>query len=103
MNQTIWRLELVIKPGRQTFPLSRDFTPLHVGVKDGQAWLWVLVDPDAPRNEELVVEMFGTGWEIAEEEGFIRIYLGTTVIGGFVWHWFRRLPLLVDADEDRTG
>lgn len=52
--------------------------------QNGMRWIWAIVDTD----NEVVQRRFhviGTGWEILPENGK---YIGTDLVGDFVWHLF---------------
>jgi hypothetical protein len=47
-----------------------------------------MVDLDHQTNEERVFEIFGTGNPITVGMGVSREFIGTVLVGEFVWHVF---------------
>jgi hypothetical protein len=84
MTRTIWKYPLKVEH-QQAIRVSAHTIPLHVGVDPlGQPCLWAMVEPDGP-EQDVEVLMYGTGWEIPDSFG---TYLGTVVVGSFVWHYY---------------
>lgn len=61
---------------------GRNFKPLAVQLQHGHIALWGELEPADP-GSRVVIQVFGTGWEIPE--GFS--YIGTVQLtDGTVWH-----------------
>lgn len=106
MAQQIWK-----------FPLSRlvhtNAVRTHKGVKfldvqtqDGKWVVWGIVDTSKPLTT-LLIERFGTGWDMPElQSNEERTYLATMQEGLLVWHLFVRekksLDTVTPDPADRT-
>lgn len=55
---------------------------LKAGMQGGEVQLWAEVDTDAPKEERNFI-VYGTGWEIQEENV---CFIDTVFDGAFVWH-----------------
>lgn len=89
MKRVIWKFELT-DLGSKEIELRKGYEFLTVQVQNGNACIWVLLNP----NEEIITERFeiyGTGHEIHYDMGISREYLGTFQEnnGLFVWHLFK--------------
>jgi hypothetical protein len=84
---TVWKWPLMLAP-EQTVTVPAGARPLHLADQHGIPCLWLLVDPDAPR-ETWTVRMVGTGWQPQDFAGWT--HLGSVLDRGgtFVWHYFR--------------
>lgn len=58
---------------------------LTAQLQGGQAMLWALCDPGAPKKTRKF-EYFGTGWEIEQQQ--LSNYISTLQVDGYVWHIF---------------
>ena len=87
--QTIWKYELTDNIQQElVVPVGSKI--LTVKMKHKNPCLWILVDRDTPMTEKILIEIFGTGWKIDEEE---REYIGTYLTSDdtLVWHVFKRI------------
>jgi hypothetical protein len=86
--QTIWKYELIDKD-KQELVVPVGSKILTVKMKHKNPCLWILVN-DTFKTEKILIEIFGTGWEIDGEE---REYIGTylTCDDTLVWHVFKRI------------
>ena len=89
MKKVIWKFELDHK-GNQEIELPIDYEILTIQVQNETPCLWVLVDPNKPKEKE-IFEIYGTGHEIHYDMGIDRKYVGTFQEnkGMYVWHLFR--------------
>lgn len=89
MKKVIWKFELDHK-GNQEIELPIDYEILTIQVQNETPCLWVLVDPNKPKEKE-IFEIYGTGHEIHYDMGIDRKYIGTFQEnkGMYVWHLFR--------------
>lgn len=86
LPSTIWKYPLATAD-RQVVPVPEGARFLHLGVQGHVPTMWLLVDPEAPR-EDWVVRILGTGWEPVDTGSLG--HLGTVQMGnGLVWHLFR--------------
>lgn len=84
---TIYKYELVGNFGdkhRATVPLGS--RGLDIEFQGTNIYLWAIVDTNYEQTEELVFEIYGTGWEIAEPDRLTHVK--TLHVNGFVWHVF---------------
>ena len=80
----IYKYELKI-PGVNTVPLPIESEILSVQMQQEKLCMWVMLEPDAPKQIELFV-VYGTGWDISDSPGK---HLGTVQDRGLVWHVFQ--------------
>ncbi len=90
MKDRIWKYQLQITD-MQTILVPLDFEILSVGNQDGNLCLWLLVNSKAPATEVLHIEIIGTGNPIYNDMGVDRKFIGTVIVGPFVWHVFERI------------
>jgi hypothetical protein len=90
-TSVIWKYQLAITDEPQSFDIPEPGMLCMVANQNGALCLWLQVDPSRP-TEKQTFRVHGTGHEIADRED----YVGSAVIGSFVWHVFRVLPDLVD-------
>jgi hypothetical protein len=83
-SRAVWKWELLLTDVVQWFPMSRDARIVHVGSQGGVIFLWAEVVPSGQieMKSRRGFRVFGTGHSISG--GFA--YVGTAVIGSFVWH-----------------
>ena len=82
----IWKYELAITE-LQLIDVSIDAEFLSVDNQRGQLCLWIMLDP-LQKTHRRRIEVFGTGHEMDLAK---RKFIGTVLIGSFVWHVFERL------------
>jgi len=85
---TIWKYELEITD-EQVIEIPRLSTILSVANQGGKLCLWVEVDP----SQRTVARHFlivGTGHPITVDAN-LRRFIGSVLIGPFVWHVFEML------------
>lgn len=89
MKKVIWKFELNEK-GNQQIKLPLDYEILALQTQQGKPCLWVLVDPNKPKETE-IFEIYGTGHPIHYDMGIDREYVGTWQEQGglLVWHLFK--------------
>ena len=75
-----------------SFEIPKDAEILTVQRQKENACIWVLVNPDDPK-ESRHFEIYGTGHSIYFDMGIERKYIGTfqTFDGDFVFHVFERI------------
>jgi hypothetical protein len=62
---------------------------LYVGVQGGIPCLWFEVD-DQEEPETMTLYCIGTGWGgMTNSQRKAMMYIGTVVVGGYVWHLYR--------------
>lgn len=84
---TIWKYVMPHTLGRP-IEMPKGAQVLHVALQGATAHIWVLVDPEAPREERNFV-VVGTGWNF-DSAG--HRYIGTWFENWLVWHLFEVLP-----------
>jgi hypothetical protein len=94
--KTIWKFPLKVDDV-QLVPMPMGAEVLTMQIQDGQPCLWALVD-GGERQEQRLIEIFGTGNPIHEDAGIQRRYIGTFQQSPFVWHVFERTN---DAEQER--
>ena len=87
----VWKYP--IEPGDRWLDLPKGSTFLHVGVQDGQPYVWALVHPEQPLRRRHIAT-YGTGHRIDGSPS----YLGSFMLHGgrLVFHTFTtssELPL----------
>ena len=81
----IWKFSLQIA-AKQSLLMPQGATILSVANQRDTLCLWAVVDPKAtPVRREF--DVFGTGHTMPE---LIGVFVGTVLIGSFVWHVFER-------------
>jgi hypothetical protein len=81
--KTIYKYEIPVGGGEVMIPNNAKI--LSVGAQGDSLMLWAEVNPDrseVPRR----FEVFGTGHEIREYMGTERQFIGTALMGPYVWH-----------------
>lgn len=63
---------------------------LSAALHNNEICIWALVNPDEIEQEQVTIEVYGTG-NIIETNMLERRFLGTVVAGRFVWHIFEKL------------
>jgi len=89
MNKIIWKYE--ISSTQTLIEMPKDAQILSVQVQNEIPCIWVLVDPEKPKNEK-VIEIFGTGHKIpcvGINRNFIGIF--QLKLGSLVFHLFERI------------
>ncbi len=75
----------------QTILVPNNFEILSAANQDGNLCLWLLVDSTASADKVLYIEIIGTGNPVLNEMGVGRKFIGTVIVGPFVWHVFERI------------
>jgi len=70
----------------QTVQMPQDAQILSVANQNGNLCLWAMVDIDCPPHPRHI-EIIGTGLPVPDSQ---RLFIGTAVIGQFVWHVFEK-------------
>ena len=65
---------------------------LDIQLQNGIPVMWAKVDPES-EDIEIKINMYGTGWEINDDDTTEDIYLSTVQDGSFVWHFFMNYEL----------
>ena len=65
---------------------------MSVANQDGTLCLWAMVDKNSPKTD-IEIEIIGTGNPILFSGDFRRAFIGTVIIGDFVWHVFERVTV----------
>lgn len=88
MSKTIWKYQLP-RDGATIKIHEHIVEILHIAAQDGVPTLWVIVDPDHPRDEYTEIVAWGTGWPLPEDVWQECDHWGTCEDGyGDVWHYF---------------
>lgn len=82
----IWKYVLEITD-RQTLVMPAGAELLSVANQNGRLCLWALADPSKEKVPRCI-EIVGTGNPIPTNPEEIRKFVGTVIIGPFVWHVF---------------
>jgi hypothetical protein len=78
---TIWKFPLVLTDHQDVeMPISARF--LHVALQEATLCLWAEVDPNATK-ELRTIRVIGTGHPLEDTP---RKFIGTVVMGPFMWH-----------------
>jgi len=87
----IWKFPL-LDTDIQTVNMPQGAKIIALQIQYGTPALWAEVNPDAPANENRVIECFGTGQHIHCGMGVERVYLGTVQMhgGSLVLHFYER-------------
>ena len=80
--RAIWKYRSQASP----ISMPKGAIPLHVGLQDGTAHMWVEVDPNAEMTDRHFY-VAGTGHPVIKPDD---IYIGTWMDGSFVWHLYER-------------
>jgi hypothetical protein len=87
--KTIFKYPIKTKTS-QLLLIPKGFQILVVKNQFNSIVIWALVDTEN-QNEEIEIEVHGTGNPIYEIESTKREYLGTAFCDGLVWHVFHRI------------
>lgn len=90
--QTIYKYEL--EPmNTESIVMPVGAKLLHVDNQKGKLCLWALVDTSPTVQHSIrMITVVGTGQKLWEaENGKRNVYIGTAIIGDFVWHVFELL------------
>lgn len=79
----IWKFPLEVTDV-QTISMPMGAKIMHVDVQHDQVCLWAGVYPDNSKMDR-TFHLYGTGHAIPDD---VQDYLGSVVIGPFVWHLF---------------
>jgi len=79
--KSVWKYSLFMGLTEVDLPVGAEF--LHVAEQGGIPQMWVLIDPEAPK-ETRQFEIRGTGSPVEEQ----RTWLGTWQSPPYVWHLF---------------
>ncbi len=87
--ETIWKYELETTDF-QTVSLPVNAEILTIDTQCSTVCIWALVEKTEHKNEEKIIEIFGTGHEMKEAN---RKYIGTYQLNGgaLVFHAFERI------------
>ena len=88
--RVIYKYEVKSNPG--TF-LPSGAQIIDCQEKDGNIYVWAIVDPDFARNPGTSrpdIFLIGTGWEIEIEDLLAYDHYKTFHINGYVWHVFTK-------------
>lgn len=85
-NMTIWKFELK-KERTQLVKMPEKSEIMDIQIQNGKLVMWALVDT-ASRENEVKINMYGTGWNIHNSATIKDEYLATIQDGEFVWHFF---------------
>lgn len=84
--KTIFKYRLRVVD-RQTLPIPTGFKVRYVGTQDREVMVWIELD-DSHDTAPVDFLIIGTG-EAVPPEG---IYIGTTIVGYYVWHVYVAVP-----------
>ena len=87
MGTVVYKYKVFVGENHTNLPHSYDI--LHFGEDgDGKLCFWALVNPD-DALEAVEFRVYGTGWEIEENDEQFLFHMGTVVTSvGLVWHLF---------------
>lgn len=94
--QTVWKIGLDVGKAQRVV-LTKGARILSVHLQRGEAYVWVMLDPEATK-EIAIVEAYGTGHRIAAPDGLV--YIGSTFDESgspLVFHFFERGPRTVPS------
>lgn len=81
----VFKTELPVTNVPYKLRVDTSFNPVHIGLQNGVPHMWYEVDT-AATAELLYIEMFGTGWEISDEE---LLPISSVILpSGFVAHYY---------------
>lgn len=84
MTKTVNKHPIPISNHKFSLMLQTGFKFLRAGVQNENAFMWLEVFPDMPK-QQIDFATYGTGQEIPDQAQ----YLGTYWIGPFVFHLYR--------------
>ncbi len=88
MSKRIWKYQLSVA-FQQTIFIPKGSRILSAHAQNEMICLWMLLDPDRSDSQtETEIRIFGTGHPIEDESGVDLRFIGTVLIGQFVWHVF---------------
>lgn len=85
MSRAVWKYELATTIGKFPVELPRGAQIVDVGTQQNHAYMWAIVDPEAP-VEQRWFQVIGTGSEI--DGALYALYVDTFSQGAHVWHLF---------------
>lgn len=88
--KTVWKFHLNLNDRPTVLELPRGAEVLTVQMQHDRLTLWVLVDPEQPK-ESRTFTVHGTGHPTIPEHYTKDHWCGTVVDGMFVWHVFEKL------------
>lgn len=88
MNQSIWKYTLAIQDTTILY-IPKGSIILSAALQTSDLCIWALVNTDEAAQEEVIIDVYGTGNPIASSL-MQRQFIGTVVAGRYVWHVFRR-------------
>ncbi len=94
MQKAIWKFNLEVED-TQIIYMPKGAKILSVGLQQPDLCLWALVDTAETVQEDVFIEVYGTGNPITNNMQ-LRDFIGTVVAGRFVWHVF----VLRNAEND---
>lgn len=91
--KTIFKYELETI-GRNAIRMPIGAKILTAQIQFGRIHIWAEVD-DSNGSEEVLIDIFGTGFNVAEDMGISGEYIGTVQEnnGSYVWHIYKTGPL----------
>lgn len=93
---TVWKIGLDVDKAQRVV-LTRGARILSVHLQRGEAFVWVMLDPEA-KKEIATIEAYGTGHPVADPVGLE--YIGSTFDDSgspLVFHFFERTPRRVPS------
>lgn len=88
-EMVIWKYELQITD-YQDIHVPEGARLLSIHNQHDVLCIWVYCDPER-KTETWTFQIFGTGQTIDPHEGYGMAFVGTVVMGLFVWHVFKHL------------
>ena len=89
--RAVYKYEIKIKEGKQILHAYSLCNVLSFKMQGGNPYVWVEVNTEMP-EKDIVVEVFGTGWEMPFDTNLV--YIGTIVDNQFsfeVYHLYQYL------------
>jgi hypothetical protein len=88
MNTAIWKFKLeVADADAQRLYMPKGSIILSTAMQNTDLCIWALVDTHETEQEEVFIEVYGTGNPITNTMK-PKAFIGTAVAGRFVWHVF---------------
>ena len=87
--RTIHKYHIPTQQNKQVFKLPGLYKIIHFAEQEGTVFFWAEINTDLP-EEDIVLEIFGTGWEMQPYDNLAHI--GTCLdIFGLVLHLYQHL------------
>lgn len=85
MKKVVYKYEIKIA-SKFYVELPGEYEIIHIGMQDGKAFMWVVVDKDETDYATCEFFIYGTGHVI--DQDYALMHVGTFFQAEFVWHVF---------------